>query len=231
MALMRWDPYGEMLQMQRDLDRMFSRTGAPGGQAGMTTWMPRINVKQSGDDLTMQVELAGIKPEDVDVEVTDNVLTIHGERTQETEREDEGWVVRESGFGEFERSVVLPDGVDPNSIHADFHDGMLDVSIPKGAKQMQPQTTKVAIGGTQGQQRQMGQGQQGQMGQQGQGQKESVQTPVMSHSSQGGSMGQGQQGQQGQGQQGTQGQSPLPPETEEERQRREQPVGTGSRGY
>ena len=148
MAIMRWDPFGEMLKMQRDMDRIFSRMGSPEGGATQTAWMPRINVKQSGDDLAIHVELAGIKPEDVEIEVTDGVLTVRGERKFEQEREDEGWLVRESSYGSFERSIVLPEGVEANQIRAEFNDGMLDVHVPKALEVMRPKTTRIAIAGT-----------------------------------------------------------------------------------
>lgn len=149
MAIMRWDPFGEMLKMQRDMDRIFSRMGTTesGTATAAAGWMPRINVKQSGDDLAVHVELAGIKPEDVDIEVTDGVLTIKGERKSADEREGEGWLVRESSYGSFERSLVLPEGVDAASIKAEFHDGMLEVHVPKALEAMKPKTTKIAIGG------------------------------------------------------------------------------------
>lgn len=151
MAMMRWDPFGEALKMQRDMDRIFSRLGTSEGQTPATTaWMPRINVKRSGDDLAVNVELAGIKPDDVDIEVTDGVLIIRGERKGETEREDEGWMIRESSFGSFERSMALPEGVDPDSIKADFHDGMLEIHVPKALEAARPKTTKVAIGAAAG---------------------------------------------------------------------------------
>jgi HSP20 family protein len=146
MAITRWDPFGEVLKMQRDMDRIFSRMGSTEGGTATTAWMPRINVKQAGEDVAIHVELAGIKPEDVDIEVTDGVLTVRGERKAETERQDEGWMIRESSFGSFERSVVLPEGVDPASIHADFHDGMLEVHVPKALEAARPKTTKIAIG-------------------------------------------------------------------------------------
>jgi len=148
MAMVRWDPFGEMLKMQRDMDRIFARMGTPESAATVASsaWMPRVNVKQSGDDLSVHVELAGIRPGDVDIEVTDGVLTISGDRKAETEREDEGWLVRESSFGRFERSLALPEGVDPSEIRAEFRDGMLEVHIPRALEAAKPQTTKIAIG-------------------------------------------------------------------------------------
>ena len=89
MAITRWDPFGEMLRMQRDMDRIFSRAGtAEGLPATTTAWMPRINVKQSGDDLAVHAELAGIRPEDVDpasirADFRDGMLEIHVPRGAE----------------------------------------------------------------------------------------------------------------------------------------------------
>lgn len=152
MAITRWDPFGEVLKMQRDMDRIFTRmgTGEGGSAPAASGWMPRINVKQSGDDLAVHVELAGVKPEDVEIEVTDGVLTVKGERSAQTQSENEGWLVRESSYGSFERSLVLPEGVDPASIRAEFTDGMLEVHVPKAMEAARPKTTKVAIAGAQG---------------------------------------------------------------------------------
>ncbi len=151
MAIMRWDPFGEMLRMQRDMDRIFSRMGSGEGRSGETTsavaWMPKIDVKTKGDDIVVRAELPGIDPAGVDIEVTDGVLTIRGERKVEEEREDEGWLIRESSWGTFERSMVLPEGVDPGAISADYADGILEVHVPKALEAAKPKTTKIAIGG------------------------------------------------------------------------------------
>jgi HSP20 family protein len=166
MAIVRWDPFGEMLTMQREMDRILSRMGMAeggrGGQGRQETWMPKIDIKQSGNDMQVRAELPGIKPEDVDIEVTEGVLTLKGERRKEEQREDEGWLVRESSYGSFQRSIALPESVDPNSIQADFKDGVLELTVPKAFEQTQPRTTKVAIGGAQ----------QGQMTEGGQTQKQ-----------------------------------------------------------
>jgi HSP20 family protein len=154
-----------MLRMQREADRIFSRLGTQAGAQGEEPWMPRIDIKQQGDDMQIRAELPGMKPEDVDIDVTNGVLTIKGESKKEEEREDEGWLVRESRQGSFLRSVALPEGVDPNSIKADYHDGVLEMRVPGAFKQVQPQSTKISVGtgqpagamtsgsGTQGQQK------------------------------------------------------------------------------
>lgn len=151
MAIVRWDPFGEMLRMQRDLDQIFSRMGvAESRSAGSPEqgWMPKIDIKRSGDDLAIHAELPGIKPEDVDIEVTDSVLTLKGERKASEEREDEGWLVRESSYGSFQRSITLPESVDPATIQAKFADGVLELTVPRAFQEIKPSTVKVAIGGT-----------------------------------------------------------------------------------
>lgn len=126
---------------------MFSRMGTAQAAGEVSEpWMPRVDIKRTGDDMQIRAELPGMKPEDVDLEVSDGVLTIKGERQKESESEDEGWLVRESSYGSFMRSVALPESVDPSSITADYHDGVLEMRIPKAFKQMEPKATKIQIG-------------------------------------------------------------------------------------
>lgn len=147
MAIVRWDPFGEALRMQRDMDRIFSRLGmAEVGPEGPVAWMPKIDVKRKGDDIVVRAELPGIDPENVEVEVTDNVLTIRGERHAEEQREGEDWLVRESSYGLFERALTIPDGVDPAAISADYTDGILEVHVPKALEAVRPKTTKIEVG-------------------------------------------------------------------------------------
>lgn len=146
---MRWDPFGEMLTMQREMDRLFGRLGigqgGDGAQGGVA-WMPRIDVRTTGDDMVVHAELPGLKEEDIDVEVTDGVLTIKGERKSETEKSDEGWIIRERSFGSFERSLVLPEGVDPEKVSADYTDGVLEVRLPKAAEVLRPKSHRIPLG-------------------------------------------------------------------------------------
>jgi HSP20 family protein len=147
MAIVRWDPFGEAMRMQRDMDRIFSRLGgAAVGPEGAVAWMPKVDVKRKDDDIVVRAELPGIDPEQVQVEVTDNLLTIRGERRQEENREGEDWLVRESSYGLFERSLTIPEGVDPASITAGYTDGILEVRVPKALEASRPKTTKIEVG-------------------------------------------------------------------------------------
>ena len=149
MAIMRWDPYGELLSMQRDMDRIFGRLGVRGGEGDggqNAAWMPRIEAKRTGDDLVIRAELPGLKPEDVDISLEDNVLTVKGERKSEEQRDDENYMIREFSYGSFERSMVLPDNVKPEDIRADYADGVLTVTVPKAMEEAKPKTTKIPVG-------------------------------------------------------------------------------------
>ncbi len=149
MAIVRWDPFGELMSIQREMERLFGRLGL--GRLAPTTgeeftWMPRIDVKTTGDDMVIYAELPGLDRDDITVEVTDGVLTIKGERKSETERSDEGWLIRERSYGTFERSLALPEGVDPERIVADYRDGILEVRVPKAAAALKPKTHRIALG-------------------------------------------------------------------------------------
>lgn len=148
MTIMRWDPFGELLGMQRDLERVFHRLGA--GQttpspASSIAWMPKMDVKMTGDDMIVCAEVPGMSKDDVEIELTDNILTIKGERKTDTEKTEEGWLIRERSYGSFERSLVLPEGIKPDEITADYTDGVLEIRIPKASVALKPQTHKIAL--------------------------------------------------------------------------------------
>lgn len=149
MAITRWDPFDEMLSMQREFDRLLRRFGAGGGvdeSLSSVAWMPRIDVKTEGDDMVVYAELPGIDRDDIDVSVTGETLTIRGDRKAESEQEGEGWLIRERSYGTFERSLTLPEGVDADAIQADYSDGVLELHIPKAAGALKPKTHRIALG-------------------------------------------------------------------------------------
>jgi HSP20 family protein len=129
--------------LRREIDRLFEDTFARDGNQ----WRPPVDIKESENDIHIDLELPGLKPEDVEITAENGVLTIRGEkRTERKEGEEGRYHVVERSYGSFMRSFTLPQGVDENQIHAEFNDGVLGVRIPKTAL---PQPKRIQIGGNQ----------------------------------------------------------------------------------
>lgn len=147
-TLVRWDPARELDTLQSDVNRLFDsffgRRGEPGGAAQVRRrWVPAMDLVETDDSLILRADLPGLGRDDVEVEVKDGVLTVSGERRAEHEDKREGYHRVERSFGRFSRSLELAKGVDPESVSADFENGVLEVRIPKPAEK---QPTKVEIG-------------------------------------------------------------------------------------
>jgi HSP20 family protein len=122
MNLVRFDPFGVM----RDFDRLFEE-----GPRATGRWMPRVDVLDRDNDLVVRTEVPGIEPDDIDVTVEAGTLTIKGSRNFENEEKTENYHRKEIFEGSFERTILLPEGVDPESIVATTKDGILEISVPK----------------------------------------------------------------------------------------------------
>src|SRR3712207_1222046 len=148
MALVRWEPTREVDTLQNEVNRVFDAFFGGGGNAARTRrWVPAMDLVETEDQLVLKADLPGLTTNDVNIEVKDGVLTVSGERRAEHEENSEGFYRVERAFGQFSRSMTLPDGIDAERIAADFHDGVLEVRIPK------PEARKphrVAIGGANG---------------------------------------------------------------------------------
>ncbi len=115
-------------EMDRAFDRMFGDfTGTRAAGAGV--WSPRVEAFQKGDSFIVRAELPGLNKEDVEVNVTEDAITIQGQRREEHEHHEEGFYHSERSYGSFYRSVALPDGVITDSAKATFKDGLLEVRL------------------------------------------------------------------------------------------------------
>lgn len=126
MAVVRWDPWGELALLQRDMNSLLGRAGARREQG----LIPPMDAFRTSEGLTARIELPGMSPADVDVSVNDGTLTVSGERKLDAGIADDAWVHRERPVGRFERSFSLPDGTDPAQITAGFSNGVLELRIP-----------------------------------------------------------------------------------------------------
>lgn len=142
MAIVRWDPFRELTQMQSQLGRLMDSMW--GGRE--ETWLPAVDVFDKSDAVVVKAELPGIDPDQVQIEVDENVLTIKGERRFEEEVEDERYYRVERRYGSFQRSLALPQGAKTDEIAADYQDGVLTVTVPK-SEAVKPKQIRIGRGG------------------------------------------------------------------------------------
>ena len=128
-----------LVTLQEEMNRLFEHLYS-GVQLHLTDWdkkapaMPAVNISESRGAFKVKVELAGMSPDDVDVEITDGYLTLKGEREEETKEEDENYLRQEMSYGSFYRTIALPETADCKKAEASFKNGVLTIAVPKKAE-------------------------------------------------------------------------------------------------
>ncbi len=139
----RQEPFREIGGLQNEMERVFRDVlGASRSPATAGAFAPALDVEETSDQFTLVVELPGVSPEEVDITLEENVLTISGERTFYADRDQDGFRRVERSFGRFHRAVRLPDRVDADRVEADYRDGLLTVTVPK-AEEAKPRRIEV----------------------------------------------------------------------------------------
>jgi len=147
MALVRWDPFRDLTALQSEVNRLFSR--ASGGDMGeRQSWTPAIDVVETDNAIVLKAELAGMKPEDINIEVQDNVLTVSGERRFQEEVKEDKYYRIERRYGSFSRSLALPPTADESKVDATYDNGVLQVTVRK-AEIAKPKKITVSVGAAQ----------------------------------------------------------------------------------
>src|SRR6266550_5961445 len=130
-------PFRALQRFADDVDRMFAdfglgeRWASPSWRDTATAmWTPEVEVFQKNNELTIKADLPGLNKDEVSVELTDNAVTIQGERKRQHEEEREGVYRTERSYGSFYRAIPLPEGAITEQANANFHDGVLEVTMP-----------------------------------------------------------------------------------------------------
>jgi HSP20 family protein len=138
MAIVRWEPFRDLMSLQERMNRMFEESfrGASRGSAAEEDWVggawaPVVDIYEQEGNIVLKAELPGIDPKDVDVRVENNILTLRGERKLDTEVKRENYHRVERSYGSFIRSFTLPNVIDTDKIKAESKDGVLRLSLPK----------------------------------------------------------------------------------------------------
>lgn len=128
--LVPWNPMNELERLRQDMSRFFD-WGPAWNRGQVSSWQPSLDIYQTDTEVVATVEIPGVNPEDVDVTVTKNMLSVKGHLKQSEEVKEEGYFRSERRFGSFQRVVPLPAEVKSNEAKASFKNGVLEIRIPK----------------------------------------------------------------------------------------------------
>ncbi len=151
MTIVRWEPLRELNSLQSEMNRLFNTVfDTPSNGSGgnvLRRWMPAMDLVESGDHFVLRADLPGMGEDDVNIEFEDGMLIVSGERKAEHEETKEGFHRVERSFGSFSRSLTLPQGIDPESVTANFDRGVLEIRIPK-PEQRKPRRIEISGAGS-----------------------------------------------------------------------------------
>ena len=138
MTLRRYNPFEEILRLQRELERLARSAIVPVQEVEKEVeerlkFVMPVEVYETPNEFVVKVELPGVKKEDVDIVIRDNYLVIKAEKKEEVEEERQHVHLRERVYGKFERVIPLPPDLDTDNAKASFKDGVLEIRIPKKA--------------------------------------------------------------------------------------------------
>ena len=144
MAIVRWDPFSEMMTLRNSMDRMFEdsmlrrlQSSPDSGEGYMS-----MDVYQSDDNIVIKAVLPGVKLDDLDISITGETITIKGESKKDEQIKDEQYLLRERQYGSYSRTLQMPIQVQGDKADATFEDGILTLTVPK-AESVKPKQIKV----------------------------------------------------------------------------------------
>ena len=140
--LTRWEPFRELMEMGRDWDRVFDDNFFRPLWSGNGHSAPLVDLYQTADEVHVKAAMPGVKPEDVQIQVNGDLLTIKAEVKQEEERDDATYHVRERRYQSYARALSLPTPVKADKAQAEVSDGILHVTLPK-AEEAKPKVITV----------------------------------------------------------------------------------------
>jgi HSP20 family protein len=146
-VLTRWDPFRAFNTVQDRLNRLFRDSYGEGREEALTTstFAPLVDVYEDEHNITLKIEVPGIDEKDIDVQIENNTLTVHGERKFEKEEKEENYRRVERQYGSFTRSFTLPNTVDAEQVQAHYDKGVLKIQLAKKAE-AKPKQIKVKVG-------------------------------------------------------------------------------------
>ncbi|MFQ5768079.1 MAG: Hsp20/alpha crystallin family protein [Acidobacteriota bacterium] len=150
MTITRWDPFNDLLRIQKRMNRLFEDSlnqSRDVDDKSMVSgnWSPPVDIYETGEKVVLVADLPGVRQEDLDIQVESNTLTLRGERRMQKDVNQENYHRIERGYGTFQRSFTLPTNIDQDRIRAEHRHGILEISLPK-AEGSRPKKIPVQVG-------------------------------------------------------------------------------------
>jgi HSP20 family protein len=148
MSIVRYDPFRDLRTLQEEVNRLFSTnlTRAFGDEGiGRGAWSPSVDIYENKDQIVLEAELPGMKQEDFDLSIENNVITLRGERKFEKTDDSDNYHRVERSYGSFTRSFTLPPAVSAEGARAEYANGVLRVTLPK---REEAKSRRIEISGT-----------------------------------------------------------------------------------
>ena len=150
MAIVRWEPFRDLVSLQDRMNRLFDESfrginrGAGEEDWALGAWAPAVDIYEKDGNIVLKAELPGLDPKDVEVRVENNILTLRGERKLDEEVQKDNYHRVERSYGNFTRSFTLPNVVDTEKIKAEFKDGVLRMTLPK-KEEAKPKQISISV--------------------------------------------------------------------------------------
>ena len=144
-TISRFEPFRGVYSLQDQINRLFNEAfDRSSSEANLTSWAPAVDIYETAQELVVKADLPDVKPEDLDIRVENNLLTIRGERKFEKKVNEDNYLRVERAYGSFSRSFSLANTVNSEAIKADYKDGVLTLSVPK-REEAKPKQIKVNV--------------------------------------------------------------------------------------
>jgi HSP20 family protein len=146
MAILRWRPLGEVDSFKREMDRMFDNFFGSGTETSESslTWYPSVDIKETKDEFVMMAEVPGMSKDDIKINISENTLTIKGEKKEEKKEDDHNYHRVERRYGTFQRSFTLPTQIQGSKVKAAYKDGVLTITMPK-KEEVKPKEIPITV--------------------------------------------------------------------------------------
>ena len=143
--LVRWEPFRDLVSLREAMDQLFEESfirPQAGALAPVRSESLALDMYETDDAVVVKSAIPGIDPDDIDISVTGDTLTIKGETKAEEEVEEENYIRRERRYGSFARTVTIPTSVLAGKAEAEFENGILTLTLPK-AEEVKPKTVQI----------------------------------------------------------------------------------------